>query len=662
MGSGVRANQRLFRGLAGVGLAGARLAGARLAGRTGLRIAASLGLGLGMIWLLMHRLAAIEPAEVAAAFDTLALGAWGLALAATAASFWAVGRYDAVIHRHFATGHPGARCRRAGICAIAVSQMIGLGVVSGAILRWRMLPETTLLQATKLTTAVALSFLAAWAMVISVVLLGLPEAPFKGWATVVLCLGVVLAALSITAPRLGIWRFRWPNAFTLSRLFALCVVDTLAAALAFYALCPPDLALPFVVVLPAFLLALGAGLISGAPGGMGAFEITLLSLLPGQPAPDLIAAVLAWRLVYFVVPAVLGAGLAIRGPGRAPPPIDRPDPALITLATRAEVQLLRLGEHRLTGNSARGLWLTGRTSHCLVALFDPLTAGQGPAEALQTLSQAARDEGRLPVLYKAGPRLAAAARGRGSAVLPLAREAVLDPQRYDLARSCRSGLRRKLRRAEAAGICILDPGAAPDWEALDRIASIWATHHGAERGFSMGRYDRRYVRGQRLYVAVLNDLPVAFVTFHDGPEEWVLDLMRHLPDLPDGTMHLLIQTAIGDAARAGLSRLSLAAAPQGAFGDGPGWMARAAKALGADAGAGLARFKSTFAPRWEPRYLCVPNPLALPLVLAELARAIHRPDALPAVAAQAADLRPIEDDHAEYAFASVPRPWQEKGQ
>lgn len=640
MGLGVRALSSFHKSLAGIGLTSRQV----------LRIAVSLALGGALVWLLLDRLSAIEPAEVSLAFSSIAPLNWAAALAATAISFWAVGQYDAVIHSHFMTGQPAPRTRLAGICAIAVSQMIGLGVVVGAILRWRMLPETSLAQATKLTAAVALSFLAAWAMVTALVLLVLPQAPFKGPATATIMVGLGLTLLSLCAPRIGIWRFRWPNGFTLSRLLALCVIDTLAAASAFHALCPPEILLSFALLLPAFLLALGAGLISGTPGGIGAFEMTLLGLLPGQPEPDLLAAVLAWRLVYFAVPAILGAGLAIRGPRPMAALAPQPSAAHAFAARSAEMQLVRQGEHSLIGNSDQGLWLAAKTSHCLIALFSTLAQPQGPAAALKILSSAARAQDRLPVLYKASTRLAVAARRQGYLVLPLAREAIIHPAAYELGKSCRSGLRRKLRRAEASGVRILAPDLAPDWPALDQIASAWATSHGGERGFSMGRYDRRYVHGQRLFVAVLNDHPVAFVTFHDGPEEWVLDLMRHLPGLPDGTMHLLIQTAISDAASAGIDRLSLAAVPETAFADQPNRIRRLATAFASDNGAGLARFKSTFAPHWEPRYLCLPHRAALPLVLAELALAIHYPGPLPRPPAQ----RAYADEHEEYAFASAP--------
>lgn len=603
--------------------------------RHGRRAGLSVGVCGLMIWLLIGRLSAIEPAAVAQAFGQLAPQAWGLAALATGLSFWAVGHYDAVIHRHFATGLPQARARAAGICAIAVSQMIGLGVISGAVLRWRMLPEIGPWAATRLTAAVALSFLGAWGMVTSATLVILPGAPFKTAAAGVLAIGMALALVSIAAPRLGRLRLRWPNTITLGQLGALCVVDTMAAALAFYALCPPGVDLTLTLLLPAFLLALGAGLVSGAPGGMGAFEMTLLALLPGQPETGLLAAVLGWRIVYFAVPAILGAGFAIRGPRSVARADTRPVQARPTLrqAPEAEVQILRQGEHRLIGTPTTAQWVAGATSHCLVGFFAPLEPGPRDL-ALTALSSAALAEGRIPVLYKVRPRLAALARAQGWQVLAMAREAVLTLPSYRLDTPDRSALRRKLRRAEAAGICILSQhpasDAAPDWPALDRIAAIWTQVHGGERGFSMGRYERAYLPGQRLYIALLNDQPIAFVTFHTGPRHWVLDLMRHLPDMPDGTMHLLVHTAIAAAKAAGVPRISLAAVPETAFCVGIGWVAKGLAQVGASGGgAGLLQFKSSFAPRWERRYLCVPYRAALPLAIWEIARAIHRPPALP---------------------------------
>jgi len=96
---------------------------------------------------------------------------WGLALGFTGLSFLAVGRYDAVVHRFLDTGVSARRAGRSGIVAIAISQTTGSGLITGTLSRWRMLPETSLLQAGRVTTIVAVTFLTGWLIVASIVLL-----------------------------------------------------------------------------------------------------------------------------------------------------------------------------------------------------------------------------------------------------------------------------------------------------------------------------------------------------------------------------------------------------------------------------------------------------------------------------------------------------------
>ena len=108
--------------------------------------------------------------------------AWAAALALTAAAFWAVGQYDAVLHRYFETGVDARGARIAGVSAIAVSQTIWLGMVTGAILRWRMLPNQSRGQATRITVAVALSFLAGWAVVTAAAVLAFDTGGYAGFA------------------------------------------------------------------------------------------------------------------------------------------------------------------------------------------------------------------------------------------------------------------------------------------------------------------------------------------------------------------------------------------------------------------------------------------------------------------------------------------------
>ena len=557
------------------------------------RIALSFGLGLLFLWLLSARVQDMDLDHLRKSVFLMSWGDWLAATGCTAIAFWAVGHYDALLHRHFVTKVDSKRAKRAGICAISVSQSLGLGVVTGAILRWRMLPEQPLMVASKITLAVALSFLAGWAVVTAAVVLAMGDGPYKDMAVLVIVLAAAAVALSLYAPKA---RFRWPNIVTIAGLMFFCAVDCFAAAFGFFIFLPADIGITFLAILPGFLMAYGAGLISGAPGGIGAFEVTLLALLPHLPHEAVLAAIIAWRLIYFVLPAMIGAVVAIMGPEHADPaPMERLH--FPRQGRRAETGILAQGEHDLIGADGRAVWLIGRCNHVLVGLFDPM---QPDCDAIGLLAKAAKSEARWPLIYKASAPLAVVARRAGWIVWRHASEAVIDPGIYTLAHPRRAGLRRKLRHANHVVVLQLDHGHP--WGELDQINAQWAQSHGGERGFSMGRYGRDYVAQQRLYIAYVNGQAQAFITLHETGAEWTLDLMRHRADIPDGTMHMLVHSAIQDAARLGVARLSLAAVPQTAFVKLPKVLHR-----WTDAGHGLRRFKDSFLPKWEARYVIAPH-------------------------------------------------------
>ncbi len=560
-------------------------------------------------WLLMQRLQGFSLAELYASLSVVSPWNWVAAVFVTICAFWAVGQYDAVLHRHFATGVDNVRARRAGICAIAVSQTLGLGLVTGAILRWRMLPEQSLAMATRITVGVALSFLAGWAVVTASVLTILPNSPYQEVAGLVLGAALFVTLLTFVAPNA---RFRWPNGFTMVQLVWFCALDTIAAAFSLYIMIPSDAGLAFATLLPAFLIAYGAGLMSGSPGGIGAFEVTLLTLLPDLPNDHLMTGIVAWRLVYFVLPAILGAIFAMIGPTRAQgvllAPLRLPD-----ALPRAEIGIFAQGEHGLIGPKAT--WMVGRSAHMMVGMFDPMAQ-----PALDILRKTAAAEARWPAIYKSNARTAAQARRKGWVSVRCAHEAILHPPSYDLGHPRRAGLRRKMRRAEQAGVRITNAGQKMDWPAMDAVNALWIVDHGGERGFSMGRYTRDYVARQRVYLAWQNDAVIAFITLHETRGEWTLDLMRHCPKISDGTMHLLVSRAIKDAKQMGIARLSLAAVPITAFWTFPKPLARFVQT-----GRGLRQFKEGFAPEWQGRYLSAPHWPALVLAVCAIARAIARP-------------------------------------
>lgn len=624
---------------------------AGLVWRAGLSAVATAGL----LGLLAQRLGTGDLAVAGRALAGIAPGQWLAAGLGVTLSLWAIGRYDRVMQGHLAAGRPGAdlpaaAVARAGVAAITLAQAVGLGLVTGTAVRHRLCPGLGLGGALRLTLAVTLSFLGCWAVLTALMCL------WAGWS------GAREPALAVLGAALALWVHQalragrpgplaaLPNALTLLRLLALCALDMAGAALALAALLPAGTAVALPYLLAAFHLAYGAGLVAGTPAGVGSFDMALMALLPGVEPAQLLAATVAWRLAYVLGPAVLGLALVLAGP----PAVHRPaSPRLPAQPLRAEyglaghdgVQMLACGP---------SLWLAGRRGHHLIALLGPATPCPAP-QALAALSATARREGRLALVHKAPARLALAGRRAGWTVLRSGWEAVLNPARFDLATPARAGLRRKLRHAERAGICadLLPPGAPPPAE-LQRLSDQWETAHGGARGFSMGRFQPALLAQQVVVVARAQGRVLAFVSFHRGANEWTLDLMRHGPDLPDGTMHLLIVTAIRAAAQAGVTQISLAAvsdlARRPARAGPRRWLGRLAPAL---ADPGLYRFKSSFAPGWRPLYLMAPGRLALATGALSLARAICHPPK--------ADLQPIEQDDAEYGFALAPAPWHIAG-
>ena len=610
-----------------------------------------LALLAGFAWLLRDRLAHLDIGAILSAFAQVTPSQWVLAALATILSFAALARYDALLHRTLRTGATEREARRAGWVAIAISQVVGFGLVSGALIRWRMLPGQSLFDTSRLTAAVAASFLAGWAMVLSAALVFLPyEMPghvgpgLRGLGAAGLLTGGALMVLALRGPALRIGRrsLHLPAPPVMGRIVLLAFLDTAAAASALWVLLPQDAAIGPLDLYPAFLIAFGIGMTSGTPAGLGPFEVTILLLLPHDDPAPLLGAILAWRTVYYGLPALAAMAVLLRSQTRKTAHTGRVTPAsaatvpdfdaLIAQAPQAEFGLLHQGEHRvLTCATGKSGWLLARTAHAQVALLDPF--GPTPrSELLHRLRSTARADRRVSCLYKISPRIAVDARRQGWHVAPIARECVLDPTRFTLETPTRAGLRRKLRKALKAGVtCRKAPDELPMAE-LSRLAQAWRAARGGERGFSMGRFCPRYLARQQIVLAHVEGQLVGFASFHANGREWVLDLMRPACDAPDGTMQALILCALETARAAGITRLSLAALPPEAREiDGAARLiwSHTERAAGV---AGLRQFKMGFAPRLEPRYIAAPSRAALALAAADIARAIHAPPPLPAVA------------------------------
>ncbi|MEP5729766.1 MAG: phosphatidylglycerol lysyltransferase domain-containing protein [Sulfitobacter sp.] len=533
-------------------------------------------------------------------------------------SFWAVARYDGLAHRHFQTGVSAHAASQSGFAAIALAQTLGFGIVTGSAVRWRVLPDLRAGQAVQLSTFVTLTFMPAlFFLAACSCLIFLPVGwwTFPATATVVVLITIVL--LLSFAPLFAPLRNRAciPSLRAFRSILGWTALDVLTAGFALYLLIPtPELA--FTEFLPVFLLALSAAMLSGAPGGVGPFELVLLGMMPQVPTVDLLAGICAFRGLYYAVPAILAVYYLINplksGMDQAPQgphqPIYAPEFDFLP-QNGGEVVALNKGAVALLP-----------TAQSLVQMGDCL--GHPGYDTKAFLKRTAADQGRLPLLYKCNAQTAVSARQQGWKVLRLSRDAIVPLASFDLELPCRRRLRRILRKATSAGVTAQHVKALPITK-MAELDETWQANHGGARGATMGRFCPHYLCRQEVFVAYQGAELIAFVTFHRNADTLHLDLMRHAQSIPDGTMHQLVQTALEYAKVEGLEKVDLAAVPTP-----PKWMYRWPDVVARFAPSGLYQFKNSFAPKWQPRYAAAPGWPSLIIGLADIALAIQHPRAL----------------------------------
>lgn len=74
-----------------------------------------------------------------------------------------------------------------------------------------------------------------------------------------------------------------------------------------YTLLPAHPAIDFITLLVVFVTAILLGFLSHAPGSLGVIEVAMLVGLPQFPKEELLASLLIFRFLYFVLPLSLAA-------------------------------------------------------------------------------------------------------------------------------------------------------------------------------------------------------------------------------------------------------------------------------------------------------------------------------------------------------------------
>lgn len=289
--------------------------------------------------------------------------------------------------------------------------------------------------------------------------------------------------------------------------------------------------------------------------------------------------------------------------------------------------------------------LRGRTA---LALGDPIAPPDRLEKAIADFVAYCDRQDWIPAFYQVDdPR---PYRQQGLVLVTVGAEAVLQPQSFTLAGKRRADLRYAIHRCDKEGLRFTfapGPQVVEEFGAqLHEVSGSWLrSHNSPELGYSLGTLatlsDPDIVVG--LAMSPVGRLE-AFVSWLPVPARngWTLDLMRRRPDSAYGVIQALIVRSIEEAARRGITEMSLGMTPRviGAR-NAPAGIDRALRAMywglnRFQRSGSLHRFKEKFGPRWEDRYLAMPTMAVLPEVMVALVRA-H----LPPLSATAAWVRSI---------------------
>jgi glycosyltransferase 2 family protein len=228
----------------------------------------------------------------------------------------------------------------ASFTSYTIGHNLGATVFTGGAVRFRIYSAwgLGLIDVAKIAFVTGLTFWLGNAFVLGIGMAYAPEAAstlnqFAPWLNRLIALtglAVIAAYLIWLLPRPRVigrdnWQVTLPGASLTLVQIVIGVLDLAAGALAMYTLLPAHPSVDFTTVFIIFVMATLLGFLSHAPGSLGVFDAAMLIGLPEYEKEQLLASLLIFRVLYFVLPlfmavSALGvreAWIAMRTRGRA---------------------------------------------------------------------------------------------------------------------------------------------------------------------------------------------------------------------------------------------------------------------------------------------------------------------------------------------------------
>ena len=292
---------------------------------------------------LFRMLRDVQPERVLSSIAAMPASHIALSIAFVAAAYFTITFYDFFALRTIGARHvPYRIAAMSAFTSFSIGHNLGATVFTGGAIRFRIYSAygLNLIDVAKIAFVTGLTFWLGTAFVLGLGMAVAPEAasaldqlpPWVNRAIGLTGLAAICFYLLWLVGKKRVIGFKGvtltlPSARLTFVQILIGIADLSLAAVGMYVLLPanpPVELLPFVVI---FVLATLLGFLSHTPGALGVFDAAILIALAQYPKEELLATLLVWRAIYYVLPFSLALAimatreivLASRRPLRATP-------------------------------------------------------------------------------------------------------------------------------------------------------------------------------------------------------------------------------------------------------------------------------------------------------------------------------------------------------
>ena len=257
---------------------------------------------------------------------------FAIAFTFAAVSYIALTGYDAIAIKQLGLTVKYRITALASFASYAISFTLGFALVTGGTVRYWIYSQSGLSAGTvaRLTLIASITFWLGMILVTGLAFVVRPHSlSFVNQLTPALNVVIGVAALgfitayvawvSLGRRRLSVrgMILELPGFKLTAGQLCLGAIDLVFASAVLYVLLPDGHGLDFITFMAIYVLGCLLGIASNAPGGIGVFEVTILKMVPTPSTEALLAALLLFRVVYYLVPfvfafALLGAHEGLR--------------------------------------------------------------------------------------------------------------------------------------------------------------------------------------------------------------------------------------------------------------------------------------------------------------------------------------------------------------